>query len=78
MSGVSDAADPEPTRTIGQWFSKEAAKCLEGEDEGTSKHSVMHGSAPSNMTALLRMSTAWGVEKPWIRERILSTVSGKC
>lgn len=48
-----------PMRTIGQRFSKEAAKCLEGEDEGASKHSVVHGSAPSNMTALLRMSIAW-------------------
>lgn len=69
-----------PMRTIGQWFSKEAAKCLEGEDEGTSKHSVMHGSAPSNMTALLRMSIAWGrgLRNPGFRERILSTMSGKC
>lgn len=63
-------------RTIGQWFSKEVAKCLEGEDEGTSKCSVMHDSAPSK-TVLLRISTAWGVEKLWFRERILSTVSGK-
>lgn len=66
-----------PMRTVGQWFSKEVAKCLEGEEEGTSKRSVMHGSAPSNKTVLLRMSTAWGFEKPWFSERILSTMSGK-